>query len=392
MTIQKVTAERLKQRGYKFNVVFRDPGGKRSYRYCRTKGEAEAEAQRLRIAVHNAGVEAAGAFEAFDKVQLVKWRQELAEHGATVEDAVSHYLDFLAERAKQTRITVRELFNSVRDAKEREHRGARYQKDLRLRLSRFAADHGGRVLGEINKALLDRWLSGLGLSPVSTANYRRVLGVAFAHAVAHGWLAVNPVSAAMRPKRVEGEIGILGPDELRCLLDAAHPDILPALAIGAFAGLRRAEVERLEWRDVDLAGGFVEVRAANAKSAQRRLVTVQPCLAAWLQTYAGREGPLWPQGERGRKLFDEAKVAAGFDGEKRRWPSNALRHSYASYHLAHFQDAAKLSLEMGHTDQRLIFAHYREIVKPQAAAAYWSIMPQAPANVIALPKGRKSVA
>lgn len=111
-----------------------------------------------------------------------------------------------------------------------------------------------------------------------------------------------------------------------------------------------------------------------------------------MQPYAGREGSLWPQGERGRKLFDKAKEAAGFDGKKHPWPNNALRHSYASYHLAHFRNAAKLSLEMGHTDQRLIFAHYRELVKPQAAAVYWSIMPQAPANVITMPKGRKSVA
>jgi len=28
------------------------------------------------------------------------------------------------------------------------------------------------------------------------------------------------------------------------------------------------------------------------------------------------------------------------------WPSNALRHSFASYYLAHFQDAARLALEL----------------------------------------------
>jgi integrase len=33
-----------------------------------------------------------------------------------------------------------------------------------------------------------------------------------------------------------------------------------------------------------------------------------------------------------------------------KWPLNGFRHSYASYHLAHFKDAARLALEMGHTD------------------------------------------
>jgi len=47
-----------------------------------------------------------------------------------------------------------------------------------------------------------------------------------------------------------------------------------------------------------------------------------------------------------------------------------LRHGFASYHLAHFKDAAKLALELGHNDQELLFRHYRELVKPEAAAKY----------------------
>jgi integrase len=384
VTIQEVTAPRLRQRGYKFVVVFRQ-GGKRSYKYCRAKGEAETEAQRLRISVDNSGREAAGAFEAFDKIDLVRWRKELAEYGATLGDAVTHYLAFLKERSQQTRKTVRELFNAVLDAKERERRSERYQDDLRVRLARFSTDHGERVLGEINKDLLDRWLHGLGLSAVSTGNFRRVLGVAFSHAVAHGWLSENPVARAMKPKVIQGEIGILTPEQLQKLLEKAHEDILPALAIGAFAGLRRAEIERMEWKDVDLVEGFVQVRASNAKSARRRLVRVRPALAAWLQPYAGRVGRIWPEGERGRLLFDEAKEKAGFT-TKHPWPSNALRHSFATYVLASTSDAATLSLEMGHTDQRLIFAHYRELVKPKAAAAWWAVLPTAPGNVVQLPR------
>ena len=39
-----------------------------------------------------------------------------------------------------------------------------------------------------------------------------------------------------------------------------------------------------------------------------------------------------------------------------------FRHSYASYHLAHFGDAAQLALEMGHTSPHMIFKHCRELV------------------------------
>jgi integrase len=57
------------------------------------------------------------------------------------------------------------------------------------------------------------------------------------------------------------------------------------------------------------------------------------------------------------------------------WPSNALRHSFASYHLAHFKNAAELVLDMGHTNEQMIFDHYRQLVPPADAARYWKISP-----------------
>ena len=35
------------------------------------------------------------------------------------------------------------------------------------------------------------------------------------------------------------------------ILDFAPPELVPFLAIGAFAGLRPAEIERLDWRNID---------------------------------------------------------------------------------------------------------------------------------------------
>jgi hypothetical protein len=49
------------------------------------------------------------------------------------------------------------------------------------------------------------------------------------------------------------------------------------------------------------------------------------------------------------------------------WPSKGLRHSFASNHLAHFHDAARLALELGHTDQEPLFRHYRELVTPESS-------------------------
>jgi integrase len=68
-------------------------------------------------------------------------------------------------------------------------------------------------------------------------------------------------------------------------------------------------------------------------------------------------------------LFEAARQAAGIIS----WPANALRHSFASYHLAHYQDAAKTALQLGHTESGTLFRHYRELVTQQEAAAFWNI-------------------
>jgi hypothetical protein len=56
------------------------------------------------------------------------------------------------------------------------------------------------------------------------------------------------------------------------------------------------------------------------------------------------------------------------------WPHNVARHSFVSYHLAQFQAANKTALEAGHSEQ-MLFAHYRALVTPGAAAEFWSIVP-----------------
>ncbi len=50
-----------------------------------------------------------------------------------------------------------------------------------------------------------------------------------------------------------------------------------------------------------------------------------------------------------------------------------MHHSFASYHLAHFKDAKSLALQMGHTNEDLIFSNYRQLVKPKEAERYWNI-------------------
>ena len=289
------------------------------------------------------------------------------ESDFSLKAAVEYYAQHVAIRSVRVETAIEE-FLSVREG---EGKSPVHLKDLRLRLKAFLSYGNGRMVAAIPTKELDGWLQGLAVAPQTRLNYRRVLHGFFAFCVVRGYCASNPVSAAMKPKIPSKPINILTTDQTRALLCACSPEILPAVAIGAFAGLRRAEIERLDWRQVDTTRGFIEVMAPNSKTAQRRLVTVVPNLKAWLAPRRRESGLVCPPINVYRRLFGGALKGAGITS----WPANALRHSFASYHLAHTQDAAKTALELGHTESRTLFQHYRELVHFEDAKVYWKIFP-----------------
>jgi integrase len=240
-----------------------------------------------------------------------------------------------------------------------------------VRLARFSTEFGERTIAAITTSEIDDWLRNLPVGGVTRNTFRRRLSTLFGYARKRGYVPANPVVDVERANEKPEPIGILTVEETGRLVANAQPEMLAFWAIGAFAGLRTAEIQRLDWAEVNLKGGFIEVKASKSKTASRRLVTIQPNLGEWLKPYRTSTGPVCP-----RNFYKWATEDREHAGLKDRWPSNALRHSFASYHLARFGDAPKLSLEMG-TSPRLIFKHYREVVNPRQALEYWSIRPRA---------------
>src|SRR5207244_3601599 len=161
----------------------------------------------------------------------------------------------------------------------------------------FATSFNGKPVAQITAPEVDHWLRNLSdketgkrLSPVTRNNFRRVLIVAFNFAREHGYSAGNPAEKSARAKVIESAIGILTVEETARLLESAAPELVPFIAIGAFAGLRRAELERLDWKEIDLQSSLIEVTAKKAKSARRRFVRIQSNLAKWLQQCAQVSG------------------------------------------------------------------------------------------------------
>jgi integrase len=350
----------------KFVVGFRQ-SGKRSQKFFETKEEAKSFAD-----FKNAERKQNGLIHAEFPEKLRNMAQDAVERlqpfGKTIRDAVDHYLAHL--KASEKSCSAEQLVKQLLKAKEADGVGERHLSDLEYRLAYFAQEFDGKLVAEITSAEIDDWLRSLDVGPQTRNHYRANVLQAFNFAVRHGYASANPVEGAAKAKVVGGRPGILSVEQASALLVNATPGLVPFFAVGLFAGLRRAELERLDWSEIDFESGLIQVTAEKSKTATRRFVTMQPNLRTWLLPLRQLKGSVTPQ-QNFRELFNQARHAAGITD----WPENALRHSFASYHMAAFRNAALTALECGHTDSRLTFQHYRELVKPKEAARFWKLAP-----------------
>ena len=277
---------------------------------------------------------------------------------------------------------VEELLN----AKDADGMSDVYLKDLRLRLERFAKKFPGPIF-PITTAQVEDFLRDLkkpatrgkdnqtvmkSLTGRSRNNYRRAIGTLFYFAETRGYLPKGNgrIEAVAVAREENGDIEIFTPAELEQLFKTAwsKPELIPFLAIAAFAGLRHAEITRLEWPEIRLDEGFIEVKARKAKTASRRLVPITPNLRAWLEPLQQVSGHVVQHENMPNQiqwLAYHSKVS---------WKHNALRHSFISYRLAQVQNTAQVALEAGNSPQ-MVFQHYRELVRPADAEKWFGITP-----------------
>jgi integrase len=410
---------------WQINLPKHPETGKRQRETFRDLERAKARADQARIQYKNFGT---AAFSMSDQLRTEATRAEeiLRPYGKTVLEAARFLANHLARTNKSE--TVKTVVKEFLEAKEGDNLRPRYLGDLRARLNRFSESFSDRKIAELSAGDIDAWLRGLHRSPLTRNTFRLRLSTLFAYANSRGWCQTNPIGDVKKVKPSSSPIEILTPEEFNRLLEVSSDETLPYWLLGGFAGLRRAEIERLEWKDIhfDLAkyrafiqaaasgdkeklakaekewrkSALVEVPALKAKTASRRFVQIRDNLAAWLERYIGKTGNVCPANLR--KLLENDRVKTGIwigpendeedehrierpAGKLKPWPSNGLRHSFASYHLAHFENAALLALELGHSGgQDLLFRHYRELVKPEQAEKYWNIRPVTETHLVAI--------
>ncbi len=347
--------------------------GKRERRSFKTKAEADSFADQKKTEKENQGA-AALAIPYETKVDAVKAKALLAGHSVALEQAVRYYVKHVI--AYQNAPTISKIVERMIADAEKNDRRRRTITDLKSRLEGFAEDFGERHLSELTVEEIRAWIDEEDWSARTRINYLTKLSQLYNHALRHNWVDSNLAERIDRPSVEDTEPKIFTVSHAEELLKNANEhDLLPYISLGLFAGLRSAELMRLDGKDVNFDERAIIVGQHVAKKRSRRVVEMCDALYEWLSPLKPLKGPIVDTKEF-RDNLEELKAAAKLES----WPHNGLRHSFGSYHLAFHGDAIKTAQQMGHRSSDVVHNHYKALVLKSEAQKFWALMPNKARN------------
>ncbi|HOK77384.1 MAG TPA: site-specific integrase [Verrucomicrobiota bacterium] len=390
-------------------------GGKRKVISFRTYSEARAYAERLTRDIYNGRqitfsdaelAEITGARAELQRLSNETGRSysllsavvEFAEvvrmipESTTLAEVARRYLATIACVKRISTADAIAEYLAMREAMTRSRNGERSQLSPKAAyVERKQLERVGECLGTITvcnltPSHLEAFFSTLSdMTPKTRNHYRATISAMLDWARRRDYIAESAVKRlteadCMRRERPGVEaIEFYTPAEFGALLSKSDGIVQVMIAIAGLAGLRIAELLRLDWADVWRVPGHIEVPALKAKTRTRRLVPICPALASWLEPYRGHKaGRLWTQTEISfqRRLVD-AHEAAGVRRKR-----NGLRHGFVTYCFA-LHGETQTAQWAGHTPQQL-FAHYRGLATPEQARAWFSVLPTTPSNAVSM--------
>ena len=303
--------------------------------------------------------------------------------------------------------TVEAVVKELIESKERRFSNGQLRDrslaDFRLRASRFSTKHGKTLIKEIDHQQIKSWVFSLNLGVRSNKNYIAVLSEVFRHALQKKYVSTNPLEdlTDIDRKELQGNEGerrepnILSVEKATKLLETAcaHPelDLLGAVTLGLFCGIRTQELTKLDWSHVTIdlekpEKSFVTIPSSIAKKRRIRNVTIPANALEWLALCPRRKGPLTRNDYSSdyRKRFLKLQQLAGFgkidqEGKWRStWEENNMRHSFGTYHFALHGNSLETARQLGHTaSDHILFEHYRALATKEQAEAFFGLVPSA---------------
>ncbi len=340
------------------------------------------------------------------RVSLLAAVSEFAEaagklNGRTMGEAVTGYLRTVANIGrKDIKAAVEEFLladapRTKASAGERSQLSPKYAYNREIQLRKFADTFTNTAVCDLAKEHLDTFIGSLGgFAAKSRNHYRAAIRQFLQWAIRKDYLPPThrlSEADAMRPERGNtAEVSIYTPRELAALLAGDDDDLRALIAMGGLAGLRTAELLRLDWADVWRVPGHIEVTARKSKTRQRRLVEVCPALAAWLQVFSDQTtGPVWAWQEiTFQQRFARLCAKVKLNGKSIARKPNGLRHAFCTYHFAAHANENQTAQQAGNSPA-MIHAHYKGLATKAEAEKWFNVLPpDAAKNVIPMGKAK----
>ena len=188
------------------------------------------------------------------------------------------------------------------------------------------------------------------LSPATHNRHLAMLASMFNKGIQWGLVAENP-ARGIKPLRENGaRLRFLDQDEIRRLLAAASDRFRPILTMALHTGMRRGEIMKLEWSEVDLRNRILRVR--ESKSGKQRTIPIDDTLHSTLRSMTSRfkKGLVFPSPVTGnpwtdfKRQFRNATKKAHIDDFR----FHDLRHTFASHLVMAGVDIRTVQELMGH--------------------------------------------
>ena len=338
-----------KEQAWRVDARTKD-GGQR--RFFETQELAGTWAEQQRIKRKNEGN------SAFDDT-------ELRAYGWTVQQAIKFAVAHLKQQSSSKPVS--EAVAALLDFK-RERVGQIRLSDIQNRLARFAEACEEKTVAQVTPDDINAFLAGVP-HPTTRNDYRKEIVMLWHFCRSRKWV-VEALDKTHVPREAEPEKGrvILNVEHAARLMEASiDPDVCALNAMILFGGVRRDEVEKLDWSAVDFRTGHINVSAEVSKVARERYAPMPDNLRSWLLPLARKKGPIVS------RVLMHALRATWKRAGLYPWPQDAHRHSFISYRRRIIGDA-QTALDAG-TSETIIKKHYKRPVMERDAKRYFEIRP-----------------
>jgi site-specific recombinase XerD len=285
--------------------------------------------------------------------------ERLQPYEASLLDAVDYFIKFA--KPPKGKVTIQEAMDSFEMDNRRRGLSEAYLTKSRAFFSQFRDAFGNRLMNDVTSHQAKEYIYANATWGVASKNcHIRHLRALYSTTSKAGHVTRNPFrDVAFVQERQGGAASkILPVNDVEALLDYAlendWKEECAVLTLVLFCGVRMEEARRVVWEEISFDAARPRVRVERAKNSRRRVNDIPVNAVYWLKECfsSGRVGP-----QNFEKCLQRLRAKAGIN-----YRQNAARHSFASYHVAMHDDAAKTAVLLGHPNPALLYSIYRECV------------------------------